>query len=132
MDIEDNEYYRITIDENTPCLEWIGKKFMPSQVFRESEQKSLEAFLKHRSKYSNFQWYVDARDIGVVSREDTEWVAENILPKMSAAGLRKEAFIVPKSALGRMTVKNYQSKAGEVIQIQVFGTPTEAKSWLKK
>jgi hypothetical protein len=74
---------------------------------------------------------VDARDIGPVSPTDTQWVVEKILPQFAAAGPTKEAFVVPKSALGKITVKNYRSDAGKIIEIEVSDSVEATKNWLK-
>ena len=131
MDLYDDEFVKISIDESVPCIEWIGKQFMSSEKFRFSEEKSLALFTEYKLKYPKLEWYVDAREIGPVSPENTEWVARTILPQFAAAGLKKEAFVVPKSALGRMAVQHYVSEAGETIQMQVFDSPEAAKKWLK-
>ena len=132
MKLFENEYYQINLDQETPCLEWIGGSKMTSKEFRESEEKSLDYFKKFRSKHSKLEWFVDARDVGLISTEDTTWVVDKILPKFAEAGLRKEAFVVPESALGKLIVKNYVSKAGLTIEIKIFASVDEAKSWLKE
>lgn len=131
MNLFENDFYKISLDLKTPCLEWIGKQFMPSSEFRESELMSLDFFKKYKPKYPQLEWYVDARDIGPISPEDTLWVAEEILPKFAKEGLKREVFVVPKSAIGKMVVKNYVSKAGQEIEMAVFATEEEAKNWLK-
>ncbi len=130
MKLFENDLYELNLDIQTPCLEWIGKKFMVSSDFRESELKSLELYKKHKPAYPGLEWYVDARNIGPIAPEDTKWIVDVILPEFAAAGLRKEAFVVPKSALGRLVVKNYTSKAGDIIEIKVFPSEKEAKTWL--
>ncbi|MBN1573102.1 MAG: hypothetical protein JW984_07900 [Deltaproteobacteria bacterium] len=132
MVLFENESYRLSIDESVPCLEWIGKKFMASQDFRTSEEKSLEFFKEYKVKYPRLQWFVDARDIGFISEEDTAWVAEVILPAFASSGLRKEAFVVPSSHFGKIAIDNYRSDAGETIEIEVFDNVQKAKDWLKK
>lgn len=132
MNLYDDDYVRISIDESVPCLEWTGKSYVPSDKFRLSEEKSLEFFKQYKVKYPKLQWFVDARDIGPVSPQDTEWIAKHILPQFAAAGLKKEAFVVPKSALGKMAVQQYSSEAGETIEIQLFDGATAAKNWLKE
>lgn len=52
--------------------------------------------------------------------------------KFAAAGLKKEGFVVPTSAVGKMVVKDYESKAGKRIEIKVFDVVEAAKNWLKK
>lgn len=132
MALFENQHVRISLDTNTPCLEWIGKGFMSSALFRESEEKSLEFYLEYKKQYPKLEWYVDARNIGPLPSKDTQWVTDEILPKFAAAGLTKEAFVVPDTILGQVTVKNYVSKAGQTIEIQMFDTVNGAKDWLKR
>ncbi len=132
MKLFENEYVEISLDETVPCLVWIGKKYMPSETFRESEEKSLRFYIEYKKKYPKLQWFVDASEISIVKSEDTQWVADNILPKFAKAGLRKEAFVIPKRAIGKMTIHRYVSEAGDVIEIHIFDTVEAAKSWLKK
>jgi hypothetical protein len=130
MKLYEDEFITLSIDESVPCLEWIGKKFMSSEEFRLSEEKSFQFYKQFKGKHSRLEWFVDARNIGPIATEDTQWVAEKILPQFAAAGLKKEGFVVPTSAIGKMVVRNYMSNAGKVIEIQVFGTVEEAKNWL--
>jgi hypothetical protein len=131
MKLFENEYIRLSIDESVPCLELIGKMFMPSDVFRESQEKSLQFYLDYRDKYPNMLLFVDTRDIGQVAPKDTEWIAEEILAKFAAAGLKKEVFVVPPSTLEQMVMTNYISSAGETIEMKVFDNVATAKKWLK-
>ncbi len=122
----------ISLDESVPCLEWIGKRAVQSQAFRESEEKSLEFYQQHKAVHLKLEWFVDARKVRSLLPADIEWVANEILPKFEAVGLTKEAFVVPETALGRFTVKDYseKSKSGKVT-IRMFATEEEAKAWLK-
>ena len=129
----EDEYVELAIDEDIPCLEWIGKiGFISSKEFRLSEEKSLEFYLEYNATYPNMGWFVDARAIGALSPMDTQWVIDEILPKFAAAGLKKEAFVIPKSALGKITVDQYKSNAGHIIEIRMFGSAKAAKAWLKE
>ncbi len=132
MILSENDYVLISIDESVPCLEWIGKKgFVPSEEFRLSEEESLKFYRQYKKQYPAIQWFVDARFIETVSPHDTQWLIDEILPLFAAAGLTKEAFVAPASALGKMTVNHYKTTAGQVIEIQTFDSVDAAKAWLK-
>jgi hypothetical protein len=130
MELFSNDYVTISIDRGVPCLEWIGKKFISSAAFRESEEKSLSFYREHVGNFPNLQWYVDARKVGAISHEDTEWVAKTILPQFAALGLKKEAFVVPESAFGKVAIDDYMSESGDRIRIEVFDSEAKAKAWL--
>lgn len=132
MKLSDNESITISIDESVPCLEWIGKKRISSEEFRDSEQKSLQFYLRYKTKYPRLEWFVDARNVGVLTPEDIQWVIDRILPKFASAGLKKEAFVVPSSAIGKIIIRNYVSKAGDIIEIKSFDNSEAAKNWLKQ
>lgn len=131
MKLFENEYVTMSIDKNVPCLEWIGKKYMPSKEFRASEEKSLQLYREYKNIYPQLEWFIDARDIGPVIPQDTQWVVNEILPHFAAAGLTKEGFVVPQNALGKMTVNYYTSRVGKIIEIRIFETVIATKNWLK-
>jgi hypothetical protein len=131
MVLFDNEFVTLSIDESVPCLEWIGKKYMPSEEFRASEEKSVKFFLMYKGKYPLLEYFVDARKIGPISPQDTKWIVEELLPKLVAAHLKREAFVIPVSAVGKMIVKNYGSNAGAMIEVKTFDAVDAAKEWLK-
>jgi hypothetical protein len=131
MELFDSIFVRISLDEEVPCLEWIGKQFIPSAQFRESEQKSLELFREYKARFPRLEWFVDARSIGPIAPDDTRWVAQDLLPEFLSAGLKKEAFLVPTSSVGKLVLTNYESQAGGQILIQVFDSEGAAKQWLR-
>jgi hypothetical protein len=132
IELLDNDYLTISIDETVPCLEWIGKKFIPSQKYRESEKKSLEFYRNYKSKFPRMQWFVDARKVRSVSTDDMQWVNDVILPEFARLGLKKEAFVVPESRITKTTINHYKSKSGKMIEIEAFSSERKAKKWLKQ
>ena len=130
MILIETPYYRISIDPNVPCLEWIGLKPMDSNTFRESEVKLRDFYLHNKKDYKSFNLYVDAREIGNISSDDTTWVVKEILPHMVTAGMRKEAFVVPETAMERLIVTNYINKAGNIIEMKKFSDERAAKEYL--
>ena len=131
MTIFENAYVKIVFDVSIPCLEWIGKQYIPSAEFRNSEEKLLQAYQEYTKKFPMMPMCIDARLIGVVSPKDTQWVAEVILPQTIEAGLKKEAFVVAEG-LSKMTITHYKSATGALVEIGMFNTIEAAKAWLKK
>lgn len=127
----ENDSIIVSIDEKTPCLEWIAKTHPTSTEFRESEWKSLEYYQEYKKQYPNLEWFVDARLVEGLDPKDTEWVVTEILPKFADAGLKKEAFVLPKDFFGQLTVEDYQDEAvnGQV-KIHMFDDVEKAKTWL--
>lgn len=131
MVLFDNEYVTLSLDEAVPCLEWIGKQFMPGEEFRASEKRSLEFFLAYKGRYPRLEYFVDARNIGPISPQDTKWIIDELMPRFIASHLKKEAFVVPSSAVGKMVVKNYENQVNEMVEIKVFDAVEAAKDWLR-
>jgi hypothetical protein len=71
-----------------------------SEAFRESEEKSVAFYRQYKPQYPALEWFVDSRKIRSLPEEDLEWVSTTILPQFAAAGLKKEVFVIPESALG--------------------------------
>jgi len=132
MMLFENDFVRISIDRDVPCLEWIGKRYLPSQEFRAAERRSFECYMAHKDTHPGLQRFIDTRHIGVVAEEDTTWAAAEMLPKFAAAGLRKEGFVVPSTSMMEATMHNYVSTAGETIQVGMFDDEATAKAWLRK
>jgi hypothetical protein len=130
MTLFENNSVIVALDTSTPCLEWIGKGPLTSQDFRESEEKSLAYYQEYKSQYPDLEWFVDARKIRSLSSDDVEWVAQEILPQFAAAGLTKEVFVIPESALGRFVVNDYTDLAGNTVEVRAVASIEEAKQWL--
>jgi hypothetical protein len=126
------EFYSLSLDKTVPCLVWTGKIKMDSDVFRESQIRLLELYQTIKKKYPKLEVLVDARVVGNVSTDDTTWLVEEILPPIFEAGLRKDAFIVPETALEKLIVRNFISKSGGVIEMKAFASVKAAKDWLKQ
>ena len=131
MTIFENAYVKIAFDVSIPCLEWIGKQYIPSAEFRNSEEKLLQVYREYTKKFPMMPICIDARLIGVISPKDTQWVAEVIVPQAIEAGLKKEAFIVAEG-LSKMTISHYKLETGQPVEIGMFLSVDDAKDWLKK
>ena len=132
MILFDSDHYSISLDTSVPCLVWAANVKLDSTLFRESEIKLLELYKKYIQHHDRLQILVDARIVGAVSAEDTTWLAEEILPELSSAGLKRDAFLVPETALEKLIVRNFISKSGDTIEMQTFSEIEEARSWLRK
>ena len=131
MTIFENAYVKIAFDVSIPCLEWIGKQYIPSAEFRNSEEKLLQVYREYTKKFPMMPMCIDARLIGVISPKDTQWVAEVMLPQAIDAGLKKEAFVVAEG-LSKMTITHYKSATGVSVEIGMFNTIEAAKAYLKE
>lgn len=121
------------IDESVPCLVNIWNGFVPSAEFRQSILKLVELLKQHRPNYPKLNLLADTRTLGVISRNDVQWVTEEINPLYLEAGAQFEAFVFSKDAFGQIAVNRYVTQTttkGDFI-VQIFDDLEEAKNWLK-
>ncbi|MFH1562423.1 MAG: hypothetical protein ABIF11_03255 [Nitrospirota bacterium] len=132
--IWEGETVIVSLDTDTPCLEWINKGgVMTSEEFHQSEYVSYDAYLQYKKDYPALEWFVDARQLRPMDPQDVDWVAKEILPKFGAAGLTREAFVIPQNAMAKLAIHQYETKAADgQVTVRMFGSVDEAKQWLKE
>ncbi|MEY3220033.1 MAG: hypothetical protein RIT27_1390 [Pseudomonadota bacterium] len=120
------------IDESVPCLVNVWSGFVPSKHFRDAILKLVELLKEHRPHYPKLHLLADTRTLGVVSRDDVQWVSDKINPLYLEAGAQFEAFVLSEDAFGQMAVKRYVSNTTEkdAFTVQMFTTLEDAKAWL--
>lgn len=135
MLVHQKPYVTTTFDTSVPCITQVWNGYANSTEFREATLRVLGFVQVCKLEYPHIQFLVDARKLGPLCREDMEWAAQVADPQLYAAGMRKIAFIVPSSALGRTSLKTYQHSAEKVfespIESRQFADPAEALLWLK-
>jgi len=86
------------------CLVQTWKGFCTSEEFRAGQLKTAELFVAKRCK--NF--VSDAKDAGLLKKEDTDWVTEVVTPQLVKAGMSVLNLVIPESAFTKMTVMNLE------------------------
>lgn len=94
----------ITISYYAPkrCLIQTWKAFCSRDEFREAQQKCVELFIEKKCK--NF--ISDTTNAGLLAKEDTDWAADVITPKLVKAGMTQISMVVPQSVFTKMTLQN--------------------------
>lgn len=111
----------------TAVLSW--KKFAKGDDFRTPCSKALELDKEKGAK----NWYSNTQLLGVLVDEDTKWFMENIVAGMLEQGIKRQALVVPKSALSSMSLKRAVEDAAKIgLETQFFGNPEEALAWLEE
>ena len=128
-------YVTSTFDPSVPCVVQIWQGYARSEEFRDATLRVLSFVQASQHEHPHIQFLVDARKLGPLLREDMEWAAREADPKLHAAGMRRIAFVVPESAIGRTSVKTYQKSAQVVspspLTSRQFTSVEEATNWLK-
>ena len=128
MILFERPYVTLELDEQLKCLTQRWKGFAKSEQFREGINKSLEFFQQKQID----KIISDTKDFSLVKKEDTDWVATVITPKMVQHGLRRMAFIVPTNIFTQITIDNFKNEAKGGVAIQYFDDYEKAKDWMSK
>src|SRR5687768_9481999 len=101
-------YVTIELDEKAHCLIQNWKGFATSEQFREAINQSVRFF---EEKQNLNKIISNTKDLAVVKKEDTDWVANNANPVLIKHGLKFMAFVVPTNVFTQVSVNNFKSKA---------------------
>jgi len=114
--------------EDISCIIQHWKGYSISNEFRDVINQTIKIFQggKRFTKIIS-----DSLLLGVVKKEDTDWIAYIANPILIKNGLEKIAFIVPKNVFAQMSVDNYNKESKGTLAIKYFQTMLEAKSWMK-
>jgi len=124
MVVHQNDKVRITFDRDKKRLkqEWNG--FVPSEVFREGIDKTVEFVKAHHVETV----LSDALNQNVVNSEDAEYAA-SVLPTMVNNGMQAMAFVVPENVFAQFALDQFSSSV-EGAPTQYFKSLKEAEKWL--
>ena len=128
MILFERPYVTLELDEEFSCLTQRWKGFAKSEQFREGINKSLEIFQQRQID----KIISDTQNASLVKKEDTDWVATIIIPKLVQRGLRCMAFIVPTNVFTQISVDNFKNEAKGGVRIQYFDDYEKAKEWISK
>jgi hypothetical protein len=131
--LHETDKIQMFIDESVPCFVGIWTGFIPSKEFRENILKKVELLKEYCPKYPKLHSLVDARTMGVISRNDLQWATDEINPLLLEAGVKYEAFVISKDAFGQVAVNRYvtQTLKQGSFHVQIFDDLENAKQWLK-
>jgi hypothetical protein len=108
-------------------IEWQG--WADSTEFVALNEAGLRALTEHHGS----RFLSDSRNMKVVKQADQDWLSGDLFPRALAAGLRRVALIIPKSALAMMNVDRIADGFLETpLAIEYFATVSEAREWLAR
>lgn len=99
--------------------------------FLEMEQHQAigNEMLKEAENKKSSKLIVDTSELSVIRKETQQWIEEDWFPRAIKIGIKYMAFVVSKNALGKMSTKTVNQKAGP-IEIQYVDSMISAKNWL--
>ncbi len=124
--VVDQKHLVLEFDEQNQCIIQTWRGFFNSQQFRAGVEQTNRLF--EQKKPSRF--LVDISQSSLIKKEDTDWAANNAIPKAILNGLKYYAFVVPTSVFTQITLENFKDEVESVIKIQPFDNFNKAKQWL--
>ena len=105
-------------------IEW--KKFGSLEKIQLVLNKGLELFQeKKASKYLG-----NSSNMAPFSKEAGIWIGEDWTPRAITAGMKYLAYLIPKSAMTRLTIQNIKSEPVSNYEAAYFDSMEAAKAWL--
>lgn len=102
--IYSTKFLEITFVPEKNCLVQTWTSYCTSEDFRAGQLKTVEIFVAKRCK--NF--ISNAKDAGLLKKEDTDWVTEMVTPQFVKAGMPVLNLVLPESAFTKMTIMNLE------------------------
>jgi hypothetical protein len=108
-------------------IEWQG--WADPAEFAAANDAVIVALIQHRGTKA----LGDCRNMKVIKQSDQEWVNQDWMPRILAAGLRRMALVIPKSGLALMNVQEIMNRVpGTKLDVAYFATIEEARGWLSR
>lgn len=125
-----------TLDLEIPCIvnEWSG--YIPSEAFRRGIEQLVECLRRCREEhgFTTLNLLADTRRLGVLPRQDVDWVNQEINPRYLENGASHEAFVLPRDAFGATAVKRYVMSNDQhgPFTVGLFEDIATARDWLRQ
>ena len=99
-----------------------------NEEYRANLDKQVDMVKQHRLSKAVF----DLRKMGVVSSENQQYTSQVYMPRITQAGLKHSALIVPEDVFGQASAKNVTNRVqNEVIfSVQHFNDLGQGLAWL--
>nr|WKN39872.1 STAS/SEC14 domain-containing protein [Tunicatimonas sp. TK19036] len=122
----DKEFLHMDYNETT---HWLYTRWM-GDVTLEDVKKGGEEILKQVQVHSCAKVLNDNRDVTGSWDEANDWIQQDWMPRMIAAGLRKFAHIISPDIFAAMSVEEMATRASGY-EMRIFEDIGEAKAWLR-
>jgi len=127
--IMDNEFATLIVYPGKKIVHHRFKKFIFGEAFREVMTKGADVFIQH----SCTKWLSDDRENAALRQEDIQWGQKHWEKRILDAGWKHWALIMPKKAVGQITMKEIIVRNKELgVTVEIFSNPTQTMEWLEK
>lgn len=125
----DNKYARLSFDTDKQIVHHCFHSALDSENLRAVLNEGIDLI----KKYGATKWLSDNRAIGPHSAEDSQWINDNWLPRVIAAGWKYWALVVPHDIKAQMNMNEFVNSFYEKgVRIMVFTDYDEAWQWLDR
>lgn len=101
--------------------------YVEGETLRSPCNKAIEIMISMRSS----RLITDSREMKALRQEDQRWVDDDWRPRVRVAGLRRNAILLPKSVVAKLTVTAIVKKF-DAVQFGYFSELDEARRWLNQ
>lgn len=116
MKVYEERFLTIEVDQEKKCLVQHWKGTVRSDEYRRGQEKTVEVF----NQYGLKNLVSNTKEAGALKTEDTDWAAQNIVPKLTSRGLRTLNMVVPSSVFTKLTLQDIEKKTKSVLQVKYF------------
>lgn len=122
----DESYAEISWDELSQAVVLVWKGFASLEKIQLVLNKVL-ALLQQKEGY---KFLADSSNMMAFNKEAEAWIVHDWVPRSKAANLKITAYIVPKSAMTRTSLRGMRGHTG-LETVAYFDNVEEAKTWLR-
>ncbi|MBZ0292841.1 MAG: hypothetical protein K8L99_09800 [Anaerolineae bacterium] len=129
MIVIDNEYVTLQYHPDKKIVHHSFKQWIPLQIFRDVMTQGADIF----EKYGAEKWLSDDRGNGALDLAAAEWGTKVWTPRITKAGWKYWAVVMPKKVLGQMDMRQWIKMYSDLgVTVKAFTDPDEALRWLEK
>ncbi len=127
QDPADNPICRVYYEPGIPCVAISWLSYATSTQLRFVGQTVLALIDKNRSN----RVLADLTHLPALSQTDQEWVLDDLVPRLIAAGLEVIGYINPASYFARISIEGLMRALPGVVVVRNFTDAADAREWLK-
>jgi hypothetical protein len=126
----------VYVDEPYLTIRWDGlhkhvlsewKGFANSEELRAALLKGIQAIIDNHA----VAYVSDARRLKVIVHEDQKWIQEKWMPLALQAGLKRLAFVISGTGLGRLTIQDVVALVDHHgLESRTFSSVEAARHWV--
>jgi len=133
MDLYNDKYIQIKLNQDNACMEYQWKRFVPDKAFRGLLDKIYDYTVEHKCD----KMLVDMEKMRVIPVESQKWVESDWFPRMIGQGVKIFAMVMPKDKETTGSISKKEMDAMVQDQIKKSGVASvtfndldKAKEWI--